>query len=214
MGEGTLLRAANRRLGTTRRRRFETSSTIETLLLDFDPQVNRAAGPSGDAKTPYYVLDAWVEKSVTLPERGQSGGGWKRLDGIDLLRGVAIFFVLMNHVNARLQIARVPYLDGIPKQLAASLVWNGQRGVHMFFAVSGFLITSITLRRWETLSKIRVRDFYKLRFARIAPLLLLLLAVLSGLHFAGAKHYVVSAKTGGLGRALLAGSGGETCVDD
>ena len=29
-------------------------------------------------------------------------GNWKRLDGIDLLRGLAIFFVLMNHVNIRL----------------------------------------------------------------------------------------------------------------
>src|SRR5215471_19717145 len=129
---------------------------------------------------------------------------WKRLDGIDLLRGLAIFFVLMNHVNMRLRIAKIPYTQGLPAQLVHSLVWNAQFGVQMFFAVSGFLITSITLRRWETLSQVRVRDFYRLRFARIAPLLLLLLAVLSGLHFAHFHDYVVSAKTGGLGRALLA----------
>jgi peptidoglycan/LPS O-acetylase OafA/YrhL len=49
-----------------------------------------------------------------------------------------------------------------------------------------------------------VREFYQLRFARIAPLLLLLLAVLSGLHFANIKGFIVSLKTGGLGRALLA----------
>jgi peptidoglycan/LPS O-acetylase OafA/YrhL len=30
-----------------------------------------------------------------------------RLDGIDLLRGLAIFFVLMNHINIRL-----PVLEG------------------------------------------------------------------------------------------------------
>lgn len=129
---------------------------------------------------------------------------WKRLDGIDLLRGLAIFFVLMNHVNMRLLIARIPYSKGLPAQLVHSLVWNGQLGVQMFFAVSGFLITSITLRRWEPLSQVRVRDFYRLRFARIAPLLLLLLIVLSGLHFAQVQDFVVSAKTGGLGRALLA----------
>jgi hypothetical protein len=46
--------------------------------------------------------------------------------------------------------------------------------------------------------------FYRLRFARIAPLLGLLLLVLSLLHFAGVKHYVVSEDTGGLGRAPLA----------
>jgi peptidoglycan/LPS O-acetylase OafA/YrhL len=129
---------------------------------------------------------------------------WKRLDGIDLLRGLAIFFVLMNHVNMRLRLAKVPYTQGLPAQLVHSLVWNGQFGVQMFFAVSGFLITSITLRRWGQLSEVRIRDFYRLRFARIAPLLLVLLAVLSGLHFAHLRDYVVTAKTGGLGRALLA----------
>ena len=129
---------------------------------------------------------------------------WTRLDGVDILRGLAILFVLMNHVNMRLLIAHVPYTAGLSRQLVASLVWNGQFGVQMFFAVSGFLITSTTLRRWGTLGDVNVRDFYKLRFARIAPLLLLLLLVLSGLHFAGVEDYVVQAKTGGLGRALLA----------
>jgi peptidoglycan/LPS O-acetylase OafA/YrhL len=85
-----------------------------------------------------------------------------------------------------------------------SLVWNGQHGVQIFFAVSGFLITSVSLRRWGTLCDIPVRDFYLMRFARIAPLLLLLLIVLSVLHFVGLKNFVISAKTGGLQRALFA----------
>jgi len=129
---------------------------------------------------------------------------WRRLDGVDLLRGLAIFFVLMNHVNMRLLGAKVPYTKGLPHQLVFSLVWNGQFGVQMFFVISGFLITSTTLRRWGSLPVISVRDFYRLRFARIAPLLFLLLAVLSILHFAHFKNFVVSAKTGGLGRAIFA----------
>lgn len=129
---------------------------------------------------------------------------WTRLDGVDVLRGIAILFVLMNHVNMRLLGARVPYTQNLPHQLVSTLVWNGQYGVQMFFAVSGFLITSTTLRRWEVLSQVRARDFYLLRFARIAPLLLLLLAVLSSLHFAHLSNFVVSKKTGGLGRALFA----------
>jgi peptidoglycan/LPS O-acetylase OafA/YrhL len=128
----------------------------------------------------------------------------QRLDGIDLLRGLAIFFVLMNHINIRLIGADVPYREFLPAQLVHFLVWNGQLGVQLFFAVSGFLITSITLRRWGSLAQVSLRGFYRLRFARIAPLLLLLLAVLSGLHFAGIHHFVVPAETGGLGRALLA----------
>jgi peptidoglycan/LPS O-acetylase OafA/YrhL len=51
----------------------------------------------------------------------------------------------MNHVNIRLLHAKVPYLKGLTHQLANSLVWNGQFGVQIFFAVSGFLITSTDL---------------------------------------------------------------------
>jgi uncharacterized membrane protein len=42
---------------------------------------------------------------------------WKRIDGVDLLRGLAIFLVLMNHVNMRLRFAKVPYTHGLPAQL-------------------------------------------------------------------------------------------------
>src|SRR6187402_1286072 len=129
---------------------------------------------------------------------------WQRLDGVDLLRGLAIFFVLMNHVNMQLLGAKVPYTKGLPAQMVYSLVWNGQFGVQIFFAISGFLITSTTLRRWGALSAVSVRDFYVLRIARIAPLLILLLMILSGLHLAQVKGFFVLEKTGGLGRALFA----------
>ncbi|HVC89942.1 MAG TPA: acyltransferase family protein [Acidobacteriaceae bacterium] len=112
---------------------------------------------------------------------------WARLDAVDLLRGLAIFFVLMNHVNMRLLGAHVEYTQGVPRQLVYSLVWNGQFGVQIFFAVSGFLIMSTAMRRWGSLAQVNVGDFYKLRFARIAPLLLLLLAVLSSLHEDGSR---------------------------
>jgi peptidoglycan/LPS O-acetylase OafA/YrhL len=127
-----------------------------------------------------------------------------RIDGGDLLRGFAIFFVLMNHVNMRLLIAKVPYTNGFPDQLVSSLMWNGQLGVQIFFAVSGFLITATTLRRWGSLAGVSLRGFYLMRFGRIVPLLLMLLAVLSLLHFAHVKYFIVSAKTRGLGRAIVA----------
>lgn len=129
---------------------------------------------------------------------------WTRLDGVDLLRGLAILFVLMNHINMRLLFAHVPYTSYLPAQVASSLVWNGQRGVQIFFAVSGFLITSTALRRSGSLSAVRVLAFYRLRFARIAPLLLALLTLLSLLHVAQVPNFIVSTKTGGIGRALLA----------
>jgi peptidoglycan/LPS O-acetylase OafA/YrhL len=141
---------------------------------------------------------------MAWPNSASPAVNWKRLDGVDLLRGLAIFFVLMNHVNMRLLAAKVPYTTFLPPQLVHPFVWNGQLGVQMFFAVSGFLITSITLRRWGELSNVNLRGFYLFRFARIAPLLFLLLAVLSGLHFANVHNFAVTAKTGGIGRALFA----------
>ena len=135
------------------------------------------------------------------PDPGRS---WKRLDGVDGLRGLAIFFVLMNHVNMRLLISGVPYSKGLPVPLVSALVWNGQRGVQIFFALSGFLIASTTIRRWGSLSRVDIRDFYLLRFARIAPLMLLLLAVLIILDLVHLKYFTISPKTGGLGQALLA----------
>jgi peptidoglycan/LPS O-acetylase OafA/YrhL len=127
-----------------------------------------------------------------------------RLDGIDVLRGLAILFVLLNHVNMRLVIAKLPYTKELPEQLVSTLFWSGQNGVQMFFAVSGFLITSTSLRRWGSLSQLNAGEFYTLRFARIAPLLILLLLVLCVLHAAGVKGFVVSDATGGIGRAVLA----------
>jgi peptidoglycan/LPS O-acetylase OafA/YrhL len=119
---------------------------------------------------------------------------------------LAIFFVLMNHVNMRLRSARVPYTDGLPAQLVSTLVWNGQFGVQIFFAVSGFLITTTTLRRWGTLSRVNVREFYSLRFARIAPLLIALLCVLSAFDLARLNNFIIPRRSeawGGLCWQLL-----------
>jgi peptidoglycan/LPS O-acetylase OafA/YrhL len=132
------------------------------------------------------------------------GRHWRRLDGVGALRGLAILFVVLNHVNMRLVIAKIPCAIGFSRPLVASLVWNGQFGVQIFFAVSGFLITSTALRRWGQLSAVSLRDFYLLRIARIVPLLLALLLILIGLHCTGARPFVVTQEMGGLGRALFA----------
>lgn len=147
-----------------------------------------------------------VSRAISMVESlsKNAARSWSRLDGVDCLRALAIFYVLMNHVNMQLLFAHVPYTRGLPRQFVDALVWQGQNGVQMFFAVSGFLITSTSIRRWQCLSTIRSRDFYLMRFARIAPLFLTLLVVLSALHLLGVKHFVVSSKVGGLGGALFA----------
>jgi peptidoglycan/LPS O-acetylase OafA/YrhL len=110
----------------------------------------------------------------------------------------------MNHVNMRLLSANIPYTRGLPDQLVYSLVWNSQFAVQMFFVISGYLITSTSIRRWKTPAALQPKQFYLLRFARIAPLMLLLLLLLCALHFAHVPGYIVSHKTGGLARALFA----------
>jgi peptidoglycan/LPS O-acetylase OafA/YrhL len=88
--------------------------------------------------------------------------------------------------------------------LAHLLLRNGDNGVTVFFAVSGFLITLTSLRRFGSLGKMRPLTFYRIRFARIAPLLLLLLAVLSLLHLGHVQGFRIPAKTTTLPRALFA----------
>ena len=104
----------------------------------------------------------------------------------------------------RLLSAHFHYTAGLPHQLVTSLVWQGQPGVQIFFAVSGFLITTTTIKRWGALEKVRPQGFYLIRFARIAPLLLTLLALLSLLHAIHMKNFIVSEEQGGLGNALFA----------
>jgi peptidoglycan/LPS O-acetylase OafA/YrhL len=132
------------------------------------------------------------------------GRRWARLDGVDCLRALAIVYVLLNHVNMRLFLAQIPYTQGLPRQLVTALVWQGQAGVQIFFAVSGFLITATAMRRWGKLADVSIREFYGMRLARIAPLLLTLLVVLSALHLAQAPDFIVSKDVGGLRGALAA----------
>ena len=139
-----------------------------------------------------------------MNDSGTKTQNFHRLDGVDMLRGLAIFLVLMNHVNMRLTIAEIPYGMQLPQQLLHSLVWSGQYGVQIFFSISGFLITLTLMQRWGTPSLVKPTSFYWLHFARIAPLLILLLVVLSLLHLTRSYWFYVSPAVAGLARALWA----------
>lgn len=45
---------------------------------------------------------------MTFRQTGISGRIWSRIDGIDLLRGLSIFLVLISRVNMRLLLRHVP----------------------------------------------------------------------------------------------------------
>jgi peptidoglycan/LPS O-acetylase OafA/YrhL len=127
-----------------------------------------------------------------------------RLDGIDILRGLSILAVILLHILIRFAGVHVRLGWDWPKYTRHFVFLNGGNGVTTFFAVSGFLITLTSLRRFGSLDAIRPRAFYRIRFARIMPLLLLMLTVLSALHLLHVPGYVINQKFFTLPRALFA----------
>jgi peptidoglycan/LPS O-acetylase OafA/YrhL len=85
---------------------------------------------------------------------------------IDCIRGFSILIVIASHA------APPSYFGEI-----APLI-KGYYGVAIFFAISGFLITRNTLKRYDRPSRIDFGQFYTMRAARILPCLLLFLAVM------------------------------------
>ncbi|GIG59469.1 acyltransferase [Longispora fulva] len=79
-----------------------------------------------------------------------------------------------------LAMRRFPALDGLRAVAALMVVFfhfggtrwgflSGWSGVHVFFVLSGFLITTLLLREQDRAGKISLRNFYLRRFFRIIP---------------------------------------------
>ncbi|SDF99369.1 acyltransferase family protein [Terriglobus roseus] len=128
----------------------------------------------------------------------------QRFDGVDVLRGISIAAVVLHHFYLRMLFSGHALRSVMPAWLFRLLYVNGGNAVTVFFAVSGFLITYISLRRFGSISDLKPRIFYRIRFARIAPLLLALLVVLSVLHLLHVDGFSISPKRGTLLRALTA----------
>lgn len=134
-------------------------------------------------------------------------GGEKRVRGIDVLRGLCIVAVVLHHINIRIRLDKV-----IGPAAGKVLFWSGYYGVRVFFVISGFLIATWSLKRWHALRNIDLRRFYVMRFARIAPCLLALLALLALLDRGGVPKFTIAAVPQfagyaphpSLGRALFA----------
>jgi peptidoglycan/LPS O-acetylase OafA/YrhL len=108
------------------------------------------------------------------------------MPGLDVVRGIAILMVLLAHGFAADQ---VPYqTHATPFLLGLEYVLRfGDMGVHLFFILSGFLITGILLdgrTRPDYFS-----NFYTRRILRIAPAYLLMLVVLIATRSVTA-HYI------------------------
>ncbi len=108
---------------------------------------------------------------------------------VDGLRGMAILGVLVLHFTLGYGLRDSPLGAWLPRWLLGGLTLNGNYGVTMFFVVSGYLITSNSLRRWGDLHRIDARTFYASRAARILPPLLVVLALIVALGCLGVPYF-------------------------
>lgn len=112
----------------------------------------------------------------------------QRIHSIDIIRGLCILAVVLLHINIRLHFDRSNLAQVFPGNSLRVLLGSGYYGVIIFFVVSGFIITSTSIKRWGSLSNIKPPQFYWIRFARIMPLLLgviIIISVLDLMHVSG-----------------------------
>jgi peptidoglycan/LPS O-acetylase OafA/YrhL len=128
----------------------------------------------------------------------------RRVPGIDLLRGLCIIAVVLHHINLRIHFRDSNFGNLIGPAANRVLFWSGYYGVRVFFVISGFLIATWSLKRWNSLSRIDLRKFYRMRFARIMPCLLGLLLLLAILDRFGVRYFTINPQHTSLGRALVA----------
>ncbi|HTS35036.1 MAG TPA: acyltransferase [Candidatus Solibacter sp.] len=105
----------------------------------------------------------------------------QRIPSLDGLRAISITLVILSHLVK---------WKHISLQVLGSF---GALGVHVFFVLSGYLITSLLLREYERTSAISLRDFYIRRAYRIFPAAFVFLAVVTALYWQQIRWYHAAA---------------------
>jgi peptidoglycan/LPS O-acetylase OafA/YrhL len=113
-----------------------------------------------------------------LPNRVDETASPGKIPYLDGLRGYSILTVIISHWLLSVHMAT--WL--LPAKL---LFGNGVLGVNIFFAISGFLITTLLLREWDESGSISLRGFYERRIARIFPAAYTYIAVVALLTIIG-----------------------------
>ncbi len=150
------------------------------------------------------TMSSYMSLAVSpAPEITMASAG-HRVPAIDLLRGLCIIAVVLHHINIRIPFKNSAFGAMLSPAINRVLFWDGAYGVTVFFVISGFLITTWSLKRWGAPSQINMRQFYRMRFARIMPCLLALLGLLTVLHLTGRYGFVINPQRTTLPRALLA----------
>jgi peptidoglycan/LPS O-acetylase OafA/YrhL len=110
------------------------------------------------------------------------------MPGLDVVRGVAIVAVLVDHGLSVNPYNYLAYHSNFMMGLLRAFQL-GRMGVHLFFILSGFLITGILLNTREDADY--YKNFYLRRVLRILPAYLLMLAVMIATHSISWRYLAV-----------------------
>src|SRR6188768_547681 len=105
---------------------------------------------------------------------------------------------MLLHFSLTYRLSQSPIADWLTPRFVRALIVNGNYGVTIFFAISGFLITSNVLRRDGDLGGVDLRRFYLYRFARIMPHSVLALGVITLLAFVALPSFLDNIKSSAL----------------
>jgi peptidoglycan/LPS O-acetylase OafA/YrhL len=101
----------------------------------------------------------------------------RRIPSLDGLRAISITLVVLSHLVKWKHVSLGPVQT------------YGDLGVHIFFVLSGYLITNLLLREHERSFTISLRDFYIRRAFRIFPAALVFLVVVTALYWHEIRWY-------------------------
>lgn len=104
----------------------------------------------------------------------------RQVAGLDGLRGLAVAAVVVYHF----------FGDVLP---------GGYLGVDMFFVLSGFLITSLLLREYDTSGTLNLKDFWVRRLRRIMPTAVVVLVICTAIVGIIGGDFAVNIRTQFLG---------------
>lgn len=111
----------------------------------------------------------------------------QQIKGLNTLRAFAVFFVIIEHFG-------VWFDDTSPSGsfIRHAIIPDGGFGVHLFFVLSGFLITGILLKERDTGGSkgLILRNFYVRRALRIFPIYYLLVAGLYLVRYPDVREHI------------------------
>ena len=107
---------------------------------------------------------AGVDRIVRMVNHSSEESQKKKIPSLDGLRAVSILLVLLSH-----SFKDVHPGQGLHHGLLAIVGACGANGVSVFFAISGFLITSLLIKERARFGKISLSGFYIRRAFRILP---------------------------------------------